>query len=139
MRHENQPSNRNRRQRGVVSVEFAILVPVLAMLILGGVDFGRAFFENHLLLEGARAGVRVAALPRKTNDEVRAAVNQVLSSGGVTVTNDGIVIEKAGWNGNTGETAVVTVNHTFTPTVGRLIPNWSNQLMLSQTVRARHE
>lgn len=125
------------REAGVSSVEFALLMPMLAMLVVGGIDLGRAFFENHLLLEGARAGVRIAALPRKTDTEVRSAVAAVLDGGGITASE--IVVQNAGWDGKAGDTAVVTVNHTFTPIVTKLIPNWNNDVLLSQTVRARHE
>jgi Flp pilus assembly protein TadG len=49
---------RLREERGVAMVEFALVLPLLALLIMGIIDFGRALNywidETHLANEGAR-------------------------------------------------------------------------------------
>ncbi|MET4093205.1 TadE/TadG family type IV pilus assembly protein [Arthrobacter sp. UYCu712] len=49
-------------ERGAVAVEFAILAPVLVMLLLGIMEFGRAYNAQVILSSAAREGVRVMAI-----------------------------------------------------------------------------
>ena len=48
--------------RGAAAVEFALVVPVLFMLIFGIVDYGRFFFDSISLRQGAREGARQAVV-----------------------------------------------------------------------------
>ena len=50
------------RDRGAVAVEFAILLPVLLLLIFGIIDFGRALNAQIALTQAAREGARLDAL-----------------------------------------------------------------------------
>jgi hypothetical protein len=43
-------------------VEFAIIVPVLLLLLFGIIDFARAFFQRNNLVAAAREGARYAAV-----------------------------------------------------------------------------
>ncbi|WP_104172061.1 TadE/TadG family type IV pilus assembly protein [Arthrobacter sp. Y81] len=56
-------------ERGAVAVEFAILAPVLVMLLLGIMEFGRAYNAQASLSSAAREGVRVMAI---SNDQAAA-------------------------------------------------------------------
>lgn len=49
-------------QRGVTTVEFAIVGAVLFTLIFGVIEFGRALFVANILVEGTRRGARMAAV-----------------------------------------------------------------------------
>lgn len=51
-----------RDERGVEVIEFAIVLPILAMLIFGIVQFGLYFWERQTLVAAAREGARVAAV-----------------------------------------------------------------------------
>jgi Flp pilus assembly protein TadG len=48
--------------RGATAVEVALLMPILLVLVMGIVDFGRALHAQITLTQAAREGVRVAAL-----------------------------------------------------------------------------
>jgi Flp pilus assembly protein TadG len=50
------------RDRGATAVEVALLMPILLVLVMGIVDFGRALHAQITLTQAAREGVRVAAL-----------------------------------------------------------------------------
>ena len=50
----------DRRTRGQALLEFALVFPVLVVLLFGIVDFGRAIYDYNTLANAARAGVRVA-------------------------------------------------------------------------------
>lgn len=53
-----------RSQRGVTTVEFAIVAAVLFMVMFGAIEFGRALFVANALAESTRRGARVAAVCR---------------------------------------------------------------------------
>lgn len=50
------------RERGAAAVEFALVLPVLVLLILGMVDFGFAISAEAIVGNAARDGARVASL-----------------------------------------------------------------------------
>jgi Flp pilus assembly protein TadG len=56
-------------ERGAAAVEFAIVLPVLLALLLGIMEFGRAFNTQMSLTNAAREGVRVMAI---SNDKAAA-------------------------------------------------------------------
>lgn len=53
---------RESSERGAVAVEFAIILPVLLALVLGIMEFGRAYNTQISLTNAAREGVRVMAI-----------------------------------------------------------------------------
>ena len=76
---------RRKRSRGQSLVEFALLVPVLLLILLVSIDFGRAFYSWVILQNAARIGANYAGVnaqgleanPDDPNivDEYRALVN----------------------------------------------------------------
>jgi Flp pilus assembly protein TadG len=50
-----------RRDEGGASVEFAIILPMLMMIILGGLDLGHMYYIKHLITNASREGARYAA------------------------------------------------------------------------------
>ncbi|MBT2552939.1 TadE/TadG family type IV pilus assembly protein [Arthrobacter sp. ISL-5] len=77
-------------ERGAVAVEFALLAPVLVMLLLGIMEFGRAYNAQASLTNAAREGVRVMAINNSQSDARTAAknaagpLNPPLADGNVT-------------------------------------------------------
>jgi len=49
-------------EAGQSMVEFALILPILLLMVLGVVDFGRAFFTYEALANAAREGARYCAL-----------------------------------------------------------------------------
>ena len=66
-------------ERGAVAVEFAILAPVLVMLLLGIMEFGRAYNAQASLSAAAREGVRVMAISNNSVTARTAAKNTAVS------------------------------------------------------------
>jgi Flp pilus assembly protein TadG len=54
--------SRSRTERGAVAVEMALLLPILIMLLLGIMEFGRALNTQATLSHAARESVRVVAI-----------------------------------------------------------------------------
>lgn len=52
------------RRRGSAATEFALILPVLLMLIFGGIDFGRFAYTSVAVQNGARAGAAYAMMNR---------------------------------------------------------------------------
>lgn len=66
-------------ERGAIAVEFALLAPVMVMLLLGIMEFGRAYNVQVTLTNAAREGVRNMAI----NNSQSAAVSVTKSAAGV--------------------------------------------------------
>ena len=66
-------------ERGAASVEFAIVVPVLVMLLLGIMEFSRAYNAQAELSAAAREGVRVMAITGNQTTARSAAKNTAVS------------------------------------------------------------
>ena len=66
-------------ERGAAAVEFAIVVPVLVMLLLGIMEFSRAYNAQAELSAAAREGVRVMAVTGNQTTARTAAKNTAVS------------------------------------------------------------
>jgi Flp pilus assembly protein TadG len=53
-------NNALKNQRGASAVEFAILLPLLALLIFGVIEFGILFYNQQVLTNASREGARAA-------------------------------------------------------------------------------
>lgn len=51
-----------KKERGAVAVEMAVLVPVLLLILIGTMEFGRVFNVQNSLTQAAREGARHAAI-----------------------------------------------------------------------------
>ena len=49
-----------RAEHGAIAVEFAIILPVLLLLVFGAIDFGHAWYMKHVLQNSCREGARYA-------------------------------------------------------------------------------
>jgi Flp pilus assembly protein TadG len=99
----------SRRDRGASAVEFALLLPVLLLLLFGIVDFGRAINAQITLTQAAREGARVAALGQSAasvQNRVTTAAAPLLSPVPATVTT-------CPANAGPGVDAVVSVSYAF--------------------------
>jgi Flp pilus assembly protein TadG len=52
---------RGRGQEGSAAVEFAIILPILLLLLLGALDMGHMYYMDHLITNASREGARYAA------------------------------------------------------------------------------
>lgn len=52
----------DRSERGAAAVEFALVVPLLLLLLMGILEFGRIYNAQITLTQAAREGVRVMAI-----------------------------------------------------------------------------
>jgi Flp pilus assembly protein TadG len=69
-----------RAQDGQAMVEFALVLPLLLLLVTGIIQFGILFHNYVTLTDAVRAGARQAAVSRTLPDPVGAATSRVKSS-----------------------------------------------------------
>lgn len=62
-------------ERGAAAVEFALLMPILIMILLGIMEFGRAYNVQMSLTNAAREGVRSVAISSVEEDALIATIN----------------------------------------------------------------
>lgn len=67
------------KERGAVAVEFALVAPLLVMLLLGIMEFGRAYNTQVTISSAAREGVRVMAIGNSPAAARTAARNAAVS------------------------------------------------------------
>jgi Flp pilus assembly protein TadG len=65
---------RKSNDRGAAAVEFALVVPVLLLLVLGMIEFSRLYNEQISLTNAARSAARVMAIGNDQADAVDAAI-----------------------------------------------------------------
>ena len=51
----------SKNERGAELLEFALVLPLLLLLVLGAIEFGRAYFTYNILAKATRDGARYAA------------------------------------------------------------------------------
>ena len=80
-------------RRGQSLVEFALVVPILLLMLVGIIEFGRAWNVSQTVTYAARQGSRVAAVlnatgsdPVVARDSVVAVVTNVLASNNINTT-----------------------------------------------------
>jgi len=102
-----------RSDEGQAVVEFALVVPVLMLLIVGVFEFGRAWNAHQAVTDAAREGARIAVIadPAITEDSVKTVVRGALAA--VSLNADLAVIELTGVNAPTGEPARVAVRYPY--------------------------
>jgi len=72
--------NGNNGESGQAMVEFALVAPMLFLVLFGIVQFGIAFMHSVALTDAVRAGARKASVSRSSADPAAAASSAVLSA-----------------------------------------------------------
>ncbi|MBB5402317.1 TadE/TadG family type IV pilus assembly protein [Paraburkholderia sp. BR13439] len=137
--------NLKKKQKGVVAVETALVLPLLLLIVFGIVEFGLALYDQAVITnaarEGARAGI-VLTSPRPTTTDITSVVTGYTSSylisfaaknpaPSVSVTNAG---------GSFGTALAVKVSYTFTGLLlGPLMNPLTGPITLSSTATMNNE
>jgi Flp pilus assembly protein TadG len=116
------------KDSGASAVEFALILPLFLLLVMGTVDFGRAYNQQLSLTEAAREGVRGIALrePGSSAATAQAATCAAIPNGcgsGATAVSVSSVLCPSGVLSSPVPNAKVTASRTFsfiTPGLGTL-------------------
>jgi len=129
-------------------VEFALILPLFLLLVFGTLEFGRAYYDMHLITNAAREGARLGSLPGKLESDVTAAVDAFMTNVGlpgawsttvVVKAPDGTVRAGGLAEAEEGDTVAVTVAYDFNVLVGSILPGFSGTVTLRGRCAFRHE
>ena len=126
-------------KKGQNLVEFAFVVPLLLLLVIGIAEFGRAWMTKNILTGAAREAVRLAAVPAPgggwNGPGATARAVEVLTSAGIIA--DNVVVTDA----PLAYGAVsVTVNYGFPVVIAGFVPGLDCSVIpLTSTTTMRRE
>lgn len=126
------------RERGAVAVEFALILPLLFLILFGTIEFGRVYSQYQVFQGAAREGGRCAAVAATSSCNIQDRINEAsglytpvspasvqVGSGAVVAANDA----NAGCTNSTkGQDARVYWSQPLTLD----IPFWSNVTFTTQ-------
>lgn len=122
-------SNRSRSagQRGAATVEFAIVITLFMLFLLGVLDFGRGIAAYSAIAHGAREGARAGIYADTSDDQdiCAALLAHTTTVPDLVCTPPQVVITRVGGVDHYGATLTVEVNYTFravTPLIGQFFP-----------------
>ena len=69
--------------RGQSLVEFAVVLPVLLLLVIGMIEFARAWMFQQVITNIAREGARYAVLPTVNQSLVQTRIDQLLTAANI--------------------------------------------------------
>ena len=72
------------RRRGTSVVEFAAVLPLVLLLLLGAIELGRAVMVQHELQGAAQAGCRVYSVSDGTTQDVIDIIDAALAGAGIS-------------------------------------------------------
>ena len=75
--------SRARREEGAALIETAFTLPIMLLVCVGILEFGRAYQTWQVITNASREGARVAVLPAYTDTSVDARVRTYLKNGGL--------------------------------------------------------
>jgi Flp pilus assembly protein TadG len=152
MAQVNSTADRLKSERGAELIEFALIFPLLLLVIVGIIDFGFLFQRYEVLTNAAREGARMAVLPNYTDADVRTRVCAYLNSGGVpntgcsanpmvTVTDETIPVG-GGLPPIQARRVQVVYTHTYSfigPIISLIGGTWTNAQSITATAVMRIE
>jgi len=140
-------ANRNRNplenEKGQSLVEFALVIPLLLLLVIGIFEFGRAWMTRNLMTGAAREAARMAAVPPPTgmdntawNAAISARANTILTSAGVAPATVTVIHAPETFDPNIYN-VTATVTYTF-PVLTGFIPALNITLNSRTTMRREY-
>jgi Flp pilus assembly protein TadG len=124
-----------RDSRGQSLIEFALILPMMLVVMFMITEFGRALYTYNVLATAARAGARAAVVAGSQNFQTRGGdrANQILHS--ANLDNNGFDVKfvvEDNFNGSTMKVVKCTVTRPFTWVISKPVP--VNAGAASQTV-----
>lgn len=133
-----------KKQKGVAAVEFAIVLPILLLVIFATVELGVALYDKAVITnasrEGARAGI-VLKSPKPSATDIQNVVLNYTSSHLLTFgTQNTPTITSTGDGGTFGNPLSVTVSYTYAGLgLGKTLSVLTGPITLSATTVMNNE
>ncbi len=103
----------HRDRSGQALVEFALVVPLLLILIVGVVELSRAWNAHQVITNTAREALRAAVVddPTFTQEAMQSRINELLRLASLDPTRASISFE--GWRTGTGNPARIELSYRY--------------------------
>lgn len=128
-----------RSESGASAVEFALLLPVLMMILFGIIEFGMALYRQSILTNASREGARlgiVQSIPAIGTGQINAAIDNYLIAAGIPAGN---VTRNIVAGGITGTPVQVTLTLPYTYAVLPGLTSIAPTINLTAQTVMRHE
>jgi len=104
------------RRRGQAAVEFALVLPLLLVMLVGIIEFGRAWNEHQVITDAAREAARKAAIFDEsiTADSITNTAEAALAAAGIDPSTATITLTNWDGPGNTPVTVAIDLPYQFT-------------------------
>jgi Flp pilus assembly protein TadG len=125
-------------EKGTAMVEFSLVLPLLAVILFGIIEFGLLLYNKQVITnasrEGARAGI-VAQMPRLNLSDIQQVVNDYSASHLITFGTATAAVTSIDNSGGTafGDDLTVTVSYQYDFLV---LPNFIASLVGGVNLRA---
>ena len=133
---------RKLNERGVAAAEFALLLPVLLMILFGIIEFGMIMYSRELITnasrEGARAGI-VQGPPKRTEGEIIAIATTYLTGTGINTANVTFTVTGEGLTNPNTLTVTATYPYSFLIPYIPTVVGIPNPLTITAQTVMRHE
>jgi Flp pilus assembly protein TadG len=129
-------------ERGVVAAEFALLLPVLLLILFGIIEFGMMMYGREVVTnaarEGARAGI-VQGPPKRTASEITTIADNYLTGTGINPADVTFTATGAGLLNPNTLTVTATYNYNFLIPYIPNVVGIPNPLVITTQAVMRHE
>jgi Flp pilus assembly protein TadG len=122
------------KRRAAAAAEFAVLTPVLALLLVGATDFARAFYYYVTVANCARNGALYGCLSTANSNNASAIQTAALTDAS-GLSPQPSISSKTGTDANSNPYVSVTASYSFSTLVS--YPRLPNTMTLSRTVQMR--
>ena len=126
-------------ERGASAVEFALLLPVLMLILFGIIEFGMVMYSREVLTnasrEGARAGI-VLQTPKLTMGQIQSVVTTYLTNTGINPSN--VTVNVTGAQGVFPNNLIVSATYPYQFFAPGILGLGNTITLTTQTVM-RHE
>ncbi len=128
---------RLRCQKGVAAIEFAIVLPVLMIIVFGIIEFGLLFYDKQVITNASREGARIGISDAVVSDaDIEAVVDNYVTNNlitfGTAPTPPVTTIGRTGMDFGDDLTVTVTYDYDFL-----ILPNFVTSLTGVQTLATK--
>ena len=128
--------------RGQAAVEFALILPLLLIMLIGIVEFGRAWNQHQVITDAAREAARKAAIfdMSITQDSVVDRAEAALARAGIDPST--ATITTPGWDGAPDSDVTVNIDLPYTFTFFGPLVKWAtgeSNIVLKTSFTMRNE
>ena len=133
---------RKLNERGAAAAEFALLLPVLLMILFGIIEFGMIMYGREVVTnatrEGARAGI-VKGPPKRTEPQIIAIATTYLTGTGINTANVTFTVTGEGLANPNTLTVTATYLYSFLIPYIPTVVGIPNPLTITAQTVMRHE